>query len=82
MLLGLRLWCLMPQYFSYIEEVSFIGGGNQSTQRKPQTCCKVASLYYATLHLSWRTLGLSLAETKSSLTILAAIYVIQSLWLI
>jgi hypothetical protein len=26
------------QYFSYIVAVSFIGGGNQSTRRKPQTC--------------------------------------------
>ena len=29
------LWCLMPQYFSYIVAVSFIGGGNRSTRRKP-----------------------------------------------
>jgi hypothetical protein len=28
------------QYFSYILEVSFIGGGKQSTRRKPQTCRK------------------------------------------
>jgi len=28
------------QYFSYIVAVSFIGGGNRSTRRKPQTCCK------------------------------------------
>ena len=28
------------QYFSYIVAVSFIGGGNQSTQRKPPTCHK------------------------------------------
>jgi len=28
------------QYFSYIVTVSFIGGGNQSTCRKPQTCRK------------------------------------------
>jgi len=27
----------MQQYFSYIVAVSFIGGGNQSTQRKPPT---------------------------------------------
>jgi hypothetical protein len=27
-------------YFSYIVEVSFIGEGNQSTQRKPLTCRK------------------------------------------
>jgi hypothetical protein len=26
------------QYFSYIVAVSFIGGGNQSTRRKPPTC--------------------------------------------
>ena len=26
------------QYFSYIMAVSFIGGGNRSTHRKPQTC--------------------------------------------
>jgi hypothetical protein len=25
------------QYFSYIVAVSFIGGGNRSTRRKPQT---------------------------------------------
>ena len=29
------LWCLTPQYFSYIVVVSFIDGGNRSTQRKP-----------------------------------------------
>jgi len=28
------------QYFSYIVVVSFIGGGNWSTQRKSPTCCK------------------------------------------
>ena len=28
------------QYFSYIVAVRFIGGGNQSTQRKPPTCHK------------------------------------------
>jgi len=26
------------QYFSYIVAVSFIGGGNRSTQRKPPIC--------------------------------------------
>jgi len=25
---------------TYIVAVSFIGGGNRSTQRKPPTCCK------------------------------------------
>jgi len=36
------LWCLtqLQQYFSYIVAVSFIGGGNQSTRRNPQTCHK------------------------------------------
>jgi hypothetical protein len=28
------------QYFSYIVEVSFIGGGNRSIWRKPPTCRK------------------------------------------
>jgi len=28
------------QYFSYVLAVSVIGGGNRSTQRKPQTCRK------------------------------------------
>jgi hypothetical protein len=28
--------------FSYIVAVSFIGGGNRSTQRKPLTCHKAA----------------------------------------
>jgi len=28
------------QYFSYILAVSFIGGGNRSTRRKPTTCRK------------------------------------------
>ena len=28
------------QYFSYVVEVSFIGEGTQSTQRKPLTCHK------------------------------------------
>ena len=29
------------QYFSYIVAVSFIGGGNRRTRRKPLTCCKL-----------------------------------------
>jgi hypothetical protein len=33
------------QYFSYIVVVSFIGGGNQSIQKKPQTCCKSLTNY-------------------------------------
>ena len=37
------LWCLAPleQYFSYIVPVSFIGGGNRSTQKKPPTFGKL-----------------------------------------
>jgi hypothetical protein len=39
---GLGLWWLshFQQYFSYIVMVSYIGGGNGSTQRKPATCRK------------------------------------------
>jgi len=32
--------CHFQQYFSYIVEVSFIGGGNRSIRRKPPTCRK------------------------------------------
>jgi len=43
--LGLWVWVYgvyrhFQQYFSYIVAVSFIGGGNRSTRRKPPTCCK------------------------------------------
>jgi len=31
---------VFQQYFSYIVAVSFIGGINQSTRRKPPTCRK------------------------------------------
>jgi hypothetical protein len=30
----------LQQYFSYIEAVRFIGGGNKSTRRKPPNCHK------------------------------------------
>jgi len=30
----------LPPYFSYILAVSFIGGENRSTRRKPPTCHK------------------------------------------
>ena len=33
------------QYFSYIVAVSFIGGGNRSTRRKPLTCRKSFDLF-------------------------------------
>ena len=36
-LVGLGLWCLMPQYFSYFVEVRFIGGGNRNIRRTPVT---------------------------------------------
>ena len=43
-------WCLMPlsTIFQNIVAVSFIGGGNQSTQRKPPTCRK--SFYHIMLY--------------------------------
>jgi hypothetical protein len=34
------------QYFSYIVAVSFIGGGNRGTQRKPLTCRKSLTKFY------------------------------------
>jgi hypothetical protein len=38
--------CHFQQYFSYIVVVSFIGGENQSTQRKPQTCLQFSDKHY------------------------------------
>ena len=40
LLLPLSLLCHFQQYFSYIVAVSFIGGRNRRTQRKPSTCRK------------------------------------------
>jgi hypothetical protein len=43
---------IFQQYFSYIVAVSFIGGGNRSTRRKPPTCRKSpTSLYHIMLYL-------------------------------
>jgi hypothetical protein len=41
-----QLLCHFQQYFSYIMAVSFIGGGNQSTPRKPPTCGKSLTNMY------------------------------------
>ena len=45
---GQGLWCFkchFQQYFNHIVAVSFIGGGNQSAQRKPPTCHKALAYY-------------------------------------
>ena len=59
------LWCLsdFQQYFSYIVAVSFIGGGNQSTRRKPLTCRKSLT------NLSHNDVHLSLIEIQTSVVI-------------
>jgi hypothetical protein len=41
----------LQQYFSYIVEVSFIGGGNRRTRRKPPICHESDKLYYIMLYL-------------------------------
>jgi hypothetical protein len=38
--ISIRARCHFQQYFSYIVAVSFIGGGNQRTWKKPLTCRK------------------------------------------
>ena len=39
------LWCLTPLSHLYCGD-RVIGGGNQSTQRKPLTCCKLLTNFY------------------------------------
>ena len=52
--IGLGLWCLMPlsTIFQLYVAVSFISGGNQSTQRKPPTYLWQVTdkLYYIMLY--------------------------------
>jgi len=36
-IIGFVDFMVFQQYFSYIVVISFIGGGNRSTQRKPPT---------------------------------------------
>jgi hypothetical protein len=43
---------VFQQYFSYIVTVSFIGGVNQSTRRKPPTCRKSLTNFITSLSLS------------------------------
>ena len=42
---GYGVYRHFQQYFSYIMAVSFIGGGNRSTQRKQPTCLKSLMKY-------------------------------------
>ena len=73
---GLGLWCLMP-YFSYILAVSFIGGGNQSTWRKPPTCRK--SLYHVMfyrVHLTWGGKSLKINYPVSRVSMVNYIYLL------
>ena len=50
---GLGLWCLMPLstifHLYYIVAVSFIGGGNRSTQRKPLMTSEIENKTMTTL---------------------------------
>jgi hypothetical protein len=40
LVVGYGIYITLSKYFSYIVVVSFIGGGKQSTWRKPPTCRK------------------------------------------
>ena len=56
--MGLSLWCStsLQQYFIYIVEVSFIGGRNWNTWRKPLTSVSHWQIYHMMLyrvHLPW-----------------------------
>jgi len=52
MRIGLWLWCVTPLstiFQLYIVAVSFIGGGNRSIRRKPQTSRKLTDKLYPLL---------------------------------
>ena len=58
----LGLWCLRPllaifQYTKYIMAVSFIGGGNWSTRRKPLTCRKLLTNFFTKCCIYWPSKG-------------------------
>ena len=51
--LGLGLWCLkilFQQYFSYIMAVSFIGGGNRSTEKTNDLSQVTDDIYHIMLY--------------------------------
>jgi hypothetical protein len=41
------------QYFSYIVSVSFIGGGNQTSRRKPPTCRKSLTNFITSWYIEY-----------------------------
>ena len=66
------------KYFSYIVTVSFIGGGNQSTRRKPPTCHKSLANFITLINvcifiISWSYL--QLAETWKHKCLFPFIYI-------
>jgi hypothetical protein len=46
------LWCWSTLYFSYIVAVSFIGGGNRRTRRKPPVASHWKALSHNVVHLA------------------------------
>jgi hypothetical protein len=56
------------QYFSYIVAVSFIGGGNWNTRRKPPTCCKTLTNFMTIIKRSKGRITSTETVTTISLT--------------
>ena len=60
----LRLGCChFQQYLDYIVTVSFIGGENQSTRRKPLTCHKSLTNFITVCCIAYRSQTLEKAKT-------------------
>ena len=70
--------CHFQQYYSYIVVVSFIGGGNQSTRRKPSICC--LSQYISLMNINiFSTQIIDLKKTKREIYYFANTHALENM---
>jgi hypothetical protein len=80
--MGYCIYCHFQQYFSYIVAVSFIGGENRSTQRKPQTCRKsltnlitLCCIKYTSPLAGFELSGIGKSNYRTSMSMVAPFYI-------